>query len=434
MGWNRRVVFGGFIATVGGVALGQPAQQITGPIAVYWMSATTSSGFSMGAMGGGGAGRGGGRGGIPDLSALMGGGGPTKTLMLQLGSSQSPNGQPTAEHLPPDGLKAGPSLPLVTPRPVASQPAEERPSQSVPQQYQRPSGRMLIFWGCGERAPQGQPVVIDFATITDPVQAQRLGQLMQGLAAAPMQPPSPSRNRTYGEWPNEQTRTSVPSDGSLAGPHTIRGNYSPQINFTMSPGQDFLAPLTLTTNAKNPGGWAQLGWNPVPNALGYFATAIGGGDRGSDTVVLWSSSESQVAAFTSPDFMPPAETRRLVNEHVLMSPQTTACEVYREVVQAAPSALLSMTAYGEEANFSFPPRPEDRTKPWNIQWEVKVRYKSTTGGILGQPMPDMGGGGRGGPPQGAQGQQPPPTPGRGPSAGDVLRGLGGLGGLRLPGR
>ena len=99
--------------------------------------------------------------------------------------------------------------------------------------------------------------------------------------------------------------------------------------------------------------------------------------------------------------------------------------------------MLRLVAYGDEANFSYPPRPENRATPWNIEWEVKVRHRSTTGGILGQSM-DFGGGGgagRGGPPQGAQGQQqqPAPTPGR-PSAGDVLRGLGGLGGLRLPGR
>ena len=91
-----------------------------------------------------------------------------------------------------------------------------------------------------------------------------------------------------------KTRTSVPSEGSLIGAHTVRGDYSPEIKFDLTPDQDFLGPLTLTTNAKNPSGSAQLGWSPVSGARAYAAIAIGagGGGRGEDpTVVLWSSSE-----------------------------------------------------------------------------------------------------------------------------------------------
>eukprot|EP01035_Chromulina_nebulosa_P002011 gene2011-2711_t len=61
---------------------------------------------------------------------------------------------------------------------------------------------------------------------------------MNGMAFRNMSPPSVSKNRTYGEWPNEKTRTTVPSQGSLVGEHTVRGNYSPQINFTLEEDQD----------------------------------------------------------------------------------------------------------------------------------------------------------------------------------------------------
>ena len=103
-----------------------------------------------------------------------------------------------------------------------------------------------------------------------------------------------------------------------------------------------------------------------------------------------------------------------------MGPQITNGNVYREVVQAAPTGLLSMTAYAGEANVSFPPRPENPATPWNIQWQVKVRYKSTTGGLLGQTMPSFGG-----PP----GQPPAQQPGRGGIPGIP----GGLRGLGIPG-
>lgn len=417
MGLSKRVALAAAVAISGGAALGQPQQQVTGPVAVYWMSAATTSGFGAGMMGAGAPGASGarpGRGIMPNMSALMGGGAAQKMLTLQLGSTQRPAGDPKADHLPPASLRAGPDLPLLTPR---AAPAPEPSEPGVPQQFQRPRGRMLIFWGCGERAPQGQPVIIDFATLTDPAQAQRLAGLLRGLDVRPMQPPSPSRNATYGEWPNEQTRQSVPPEGSLAGAHTVRGNYSPEISFTLQGDQDFLAPLTLTTNDRNPGGWIQLGWNPVPRATGYFATAIGGSEGG-DTVVLWTSSQTQAATFAAPDYIAPDEARRLVSAGALLSPQTTTCNVYREVVQAAPSAMLQMTAYGDEANFAYPPRPDDRTKPWNIQWTVKVRYRSSTGAILGMNMGAMPG-----VPQ-SQPQPSAPTPPRRPSAGDILRGLG----------
>ena len=35
----------------------------------------------------------------------------------------------------------------------------------MPTEFQRPKGRILIYWGCGEHAGPGQPTVIDFATM-----------------------------------------------------------------------------------------------------------------------------------------------------------------------------------------------------------------------------------------------------------------------------
>ena len=42
-----------------------------------------------------------------------------------------------------------------------------------------------------------------------------------------------------------------------------------------------------------------------------------------------------------------------------------------------------MIAYGDEANFSDPPRPSDPKIPWKINWTTKVRFKSTASAILG---------------------------------------------------
>jgi hypothetical protein len=247
--------------------------------------------------------------------------------------------------------------------------------------------------------------------------------LMKGVEFTRERPPSPSRYPGYGDWPNAQTRTQVPPNGSLVGDHTVRGNYSPEIRFALSEDQDFLAPLTLTTNAKNPGGWVDLGWGLVPNAEGYLATVFGGAQ---DTVVLWSSSEQQAVSFALPDYLSNSEMGRLVAQKVLMGPATRTCQVPKEVLDATPQGFLQMVAYGSEANFVYPPRPKDPKVAWNRQWEVKVRYRSATGGLLGQTMPAMGG--RAAMPQGqpGRGQPQPQQPPRAPSATDILRGAIGI--------
>jgi hypothetical protein len=412
---RKLALIAGVAVTATAATAQQSGQKVTPPIAVYWMSASTQTGFGMPGMGGGG--------GRPDpqamMRAMMGGGGANKTLQLQLGSSQT-NAEPHADHLPPEILGAGPALPLLTPKavPVVREEPEE---YEVPREYQKPRGKMLIFWGCGERARPGQPVVIDFAKMAE-------GQIPQAMAAfkgidfRPMRPPSPGRNKTYGEWPNERTRTAVPSEGSLVGGHTIRGNYSPEINFSLEEDQDFLAPINLTTNEKAPAGHVNLGWNLVPNAQAYYATAIGGSG---ETMAMWTSSEVQAAAFAMPDYLSPSDLNRLVASKALMGPATKTCAVPKEFLDAAPQALAQLAAYGGEANFIYPPRPKDPKVTWNQQWAVKVRYRSATGGMLGQPMPGMMGGyedDEDTPPR--PGQRPPrqqQQPAKPPSAADILR-------------
>ena len=99
------------MAAAAATAIAQPAG--TGGTAQYWMSAETASGFAAQAQAAQG-----GRSGM--LGALMSGRGQgpsyVHNLNLQLASPRRAAGAPSAEHLPPAGLAAGPSLPLVTPQ------------------------------------------------------------------------------------------------------------------------------------------------------------------------------------------------------------------------------------------------------------------------------------------------------------------------------
>ncbi len=192
MSFGRKLALVAGAAAVATTAIATSAiaqQKVTGPVAVYWMSAQTQTGFGMPSM----------------------------------GSGQT-NTAPAAEHLPPRALQVAERLPLLTPK-VTPVVREER-EDYVPEQYQKPRGRMLVFWGCGERARPGQPYVIDFAKLASG--QQNPANLFRGIDYRPMQPPSVSRNRTYGDWPNKDTRDLVPANGSLVGPIRSRATTRPR--------------------------------------------------------------------------------------------------------------------------------------------------------------------------------------------------------------
>jgi hypothetical protein len=198
------------------------------------------------------------------------------------------------------------------------------------------------------------------------------------------------------------------------------GNYTSPISFNLNPFQDFMPTLGLQA-AKTPTGSALLTWTPAPAANAYGAMAIGAGQQ--DTVAIWMSSDAQAAAFVLPDYLTPADQARLVRERALMPAGTSSCAMPKEFVDVAPTAFINLAGYGDEVNVAYPPRPADPKIAWNIDWTVKVRYRTAESALLGMP----GAGGAGGPPaRGAEQQQQQQTPQAPPtSARDaVMKGLG----------
>lgn len=328
-------------------------QVVKPPIAVYWMSAETAAGMSMP--------------GMPSMAAgMMGARGQSgRQLLLQLGSQQSASGAPKAEHDIPPGMNMGPMLPLVTPQ---RQPAQS--DRTRPEGMERPRGKMLLYWGCGENVRPGQPVVIDFAGAAE-------GKAPAGLVSHNVSRPSGpglGRSRTYGDWPNQENPIVVPDSASLRGDHVVKGNYSPEIRFALD--KDFLARVELAAT----GGTVR--WNSIAGATGYFATLFGA--QSENEVVMWSSSEVQEMGGGLMDYLPPAEVARLIREKVVMPTSTLECTVPGEVLKKAGTPMFNFIAYGEEANFVQPPRPQDPKVAWEQKWTAKVRFKSTASLLLGE--------------------------------------------------
>lgn len=309
----------------------------------------------------------------------------TRTLRLDLGSTLQASGEPAADHFIPAGLGMGASLPLETPR-EAARPSE--PGMPSGSEERRPRGKVMIYWGCGEHAA-APPIVIDFANMKPGDYPQ-----IPRVAVEAERPPASGRSATYGAWPNTKSATPVPPTGSLVGEHVIRGNYSPEIHFALGPDHDFMAPLNISAPQPTPGGGGDFSWNAVPGSTGYYAwfmgSAGGGGRPGGEdtTTIFWSSSARPNMLGALTDYLPPSEVRRLIAQNIVMPPSQTECVVPQEVMQNRPMGMLSMIAYGDEANFANPPRPPDPKAAWDLKWVVKVRFKSTSTTMLG--MPDMG--------------------------------------------
>lgn len=369
------------VTAIGGALVAGPAfTQNTSIVARYTLDAGTISGMS--AMGRGGS-------GIGAAMAMMRDGGASARaheLVLRLGTTRTPADGPLADHTLPPTARFGPVLPLRTPTRGRSTDPYTPPEM--------PRGRLLLFWGCGEKAGPGQPIVIDFAKLAR-------GQLPPGLYAQPLAIAEEWRitqanSRAYGEWPHGEDRQQVPANGSLLGAHKVTGNYTPEIAFTLD--QDFMAPITLANRAQPSGAYA-LSWNAVPAATGYYAWAFsakgergGGQGAGTDDIVWWSSSASQ--AFGGPlwDWLSPAAVRQLIAAKTVMPPAQTNCTIPAEVKRAGGEVTMtSLYAYGPERNFSFPPRPANARAGWQPEWIARARFRSMTMAMLGMDMGAMGG-------------------------------------------
>lgn len=339
---------------------GQAAEKIK-PYPHYWMSVATSNQSIPGMSGQ-----------MTGMAALFGGKsafGPRRELTLQLESPQVVAAKPQASHVIPPGLNMGESLPLVTP---LMEKREHVPGERErPEKFEKPKARMLIYWGCGESIGKGQPRVIDTAKMSP----ADFGKAFAGRTPTRQVPPSAHKGWTYGEWPNSDDRTEIPKDGSLIGSHIVKGNYLPDIPFTLDKKREFMEPVDFSPIQATSTGAMKVEWRPIPTAIGYFASAMGH-DQASGDSIFWSASEVPEIGFALQDYLTPADVSRFIKEKVVMDAARTTCTV-PPVFKDAQGAMLQFIAYGEELNLIQPPKPKDPKQPWDPKWSVKVRLKST---------------------------------------------------------
>ncbi|NTW88359.1 MAG: hypothetical protein HGB26_04370, partial [Desulfobulbaceae bacterium] len=188
-------------------------------------------------------------------------------------------------------------------------------------------------------------------------------------------PPTPRQGWTYGEWPNRDDKTEIPSDSSLVGSHLVKGNYTPDISFALDIKRDFMAPVEFLPLQKSAAGGLNIEWKPIPTAIGYFAAAIGHNQDTGESI-FWSASQVPETGFALQDYLTPGDVARFIKEKVILDPSKTTCTIPPIFKEGQPG-MMQFIAYGEELNLAHPPKPKDPKKRWDIEWSAKVRLKST---------------------------------------------------------
>lgn len=352
------------------------AQSSKAPVAQAWIDVATFSGMAMPGMGGEGMNP------MAMLGGMFGGGGgPNSFGRTQSGSSgawvdvtlstrDNPNLAEAVQTVP-RGSKLDPELKLVAPKQKKAAPRDD--DEVIPEDFERPKGKIYLYWGCGDTIRAGQPRVLDMAKASPSDYAKFfVGRraTQRGTHLANGRP----------VWPNEQDDRNVPKGASLVGEHGFQGQGVPaDFKFTLGPNQDIMPAIDL--KQRDLGGATRLEWKGLPTARGYFISAMGARNSNDMEMVFWSSSELPETGTGLIDYQTNAAVDRWLKEKVLLSPETRDCTVPKGVF--GEGAMTRMIAYGSEFNVVHPPRPADPKKPWNPQWAAKVRVKSVSNAILG---------------------------------------------------
>jgi hypothetical protein len=353
------------------------------PQAQAWIDVATYSGMGMPGMGAAGGNP------LGALGGLFGGGagaaknsfGQTQTgaagrwVDVTLMTRANPSLAEAQQAVPAGFLS--PALKLQSPKEVRTPAPRDDDDKVVEQDYERPKGKLLLYWGCGATVRPGQPKVLDMATAsaTDMAKffvSRRATQ--RGAHSAVGRP----------VWPSPADERMVPDNASLVGEHQFSGSGVPEgFRFQIQAAQDLMPALQM--QQVDQGGATDLTWAALPTARAYFIAGMGAAKQ--DEMVIWTSSEVPEAGFGLIDYQTNAAVDRWLKEKVLLAPATTHCAVPKGVFPGQ-GGMLRAIAYGNELNLAHPPRPADPKAVWEPVWAAKLRVKSVATVMLG--MPQMG--------------------------------------------
>jgi hypothetical protein len=366
-----------------------------GPVAQYWMDLATYNLMGMeempemngiaGRMMGGMMGTRAAQGrdgrhakGVGNFGMTKYTGMPGRQIDIALYTQNKPSGTSAVQEIPQRADVGAEPLHLVTPpREGATGGGEET---TYPE---RPRGRILFYWGCSAQVKPGQPRVLDMAKLS----VDDYRGFMQGRSV----PDRGARAEPgYAIWPNDKENSRVARGASVAGEHVVTGEGVPDnLRFTLSRDQDFMPGLKLESGGKLADS-IRVHWQAIAQARAYLLTAMSASEKdGAPDLVLWSSSELPDSGQGLMNYASNANVDKWLREKVLLAPTQIECEVPAGIFAKAETAMLQGIAYGNEANFSYPPKPANAPANWSPDWVARVRNKSVAMNMLGENAVSM---------------------------------------------
>ena len=383
-----------------------PQAQAWIDVATYSGMGTPTGGASVNPMAALGGLFGGGGGGAKNNFGHTQGGSAGRWVDVTLHTRSNP-ALADADQAVPAGFLPGP-LKLQAPKEARGKVPDNDDTVQEPE-FERPRGKLLLYWGCGDTVRAGQPKVLDMASVS----AADIGKFFVSRRATQR-----GTHSTPGRpvWPSPVDARMVPAGAALAGEHAFSGAGVPAgLRFQIPTAQELMPALDLKT--RDTGGAVELSWTAAPTARAYFAAGMASGEN--EETVLWTSSELPDTGFGLSEYQTNAAVDRWLREKVLLAPATTRCTVPKGVFKGE-GAMLRLIGYGNELNLAHPPRPADPKAAWEPVWAVKVRVKSQASAMLG--MPEMGGIDKSAESQPAPGREREPEAKK-PGALDILRGV-----------
>lgn len=282
--------------------------------------------------------------GMPDMPAGMKipGMEPTRSLTMTLTSGKDVDAKSKAQCAIPEGLKLGPKvdlqidLPTRETAPTGKDEAEQTKGEKV-------KFVMKTYWDCAEVVPPGQPKVID----TDKMMAgmggggMDLSKMMQ--AGAKMAPWRGDGSHAY--WPGSKAKP-IADGAATPGPWELTTNYCGGTSLTFDEGQDFLAPLDLTSPGKGEldvEKTIKVEWKAVPNAQAYLITAFAAKDS---VMVMWTSSAVPDSKLDASKALGRDEVKTYIEKGILIPPTKTSCRIPAGIFKEVGAPMLSVTAIG----------------------------------------------------------------------------------------
>ena len=363
------------------------------------MAGMPDMGGMMGGLGGFMARRmGGADTGKPTYPTTRAGGMTGQYLDIALHNSLKP-GIEAADQIP-GGLKLGKSLTLI---PI--DPTKPTQGSTPPGRIPDVTVKITEYWGCGASVRKGQPKVASFTIkggnkSIDPnnpmgsmqgVDFQQSGSLSKTI---PVQDRDIDLKPGWVYWPNRKHGKQVPNGARLAGDHRITGDGIPaSMQFQVQETADFMPKLALRTQGEMTDAIG-LNWPTVERARGYHITGMHMQVLGENSyaMTLWSSAEVPGAGQELHTNLSAGQLDKWLKQKVLLASTATSCTIPKGIFagtsnvegqQATMPGMLSMTAYGPESWITYPPKPADPKLPWNPEWSVRLRARSSASAILG---------------------------------------------------